>query len=56
MEEIPLPRILTITPSADGDSMVIISVADTRTGIPDSLMDQLFTPFATKKKTALASL
>ncbi|MCH9653109.1 MAG: PAS domain S-box protein [Planctomycetes bacterium] len=53
MEETPLPRILTITTSTTAGSMILISVADTGSGIPDSFMDQLFMPFSTTKKEGL---
>lgn len=53
MEETALPRVLTITLSPADDSMILISVTDTGTGIPAQFVNRLFTPFTTSKKEGL---
>jgi two-component system sensor kinase FixL len=42
-------RELTISTAGSGDEMIVISVADTGSGIAPELMPQLFQPFVTSK-------
>ncbi|RUM95968.1 PAS domain-containing sensor histidine kinase [Pseudaminobacter arsenicus] len=46
-------RELTVRTSSDGDSHVIIEIADTGSGIPDEIAARLFEPFVTSKANGM---
>jgi C4-dicarboxylate-specific signal transduction histidine kinase len=49
----PAQRRLRISTAADSDGMVVVSVSDRGTGIPDAAESQLYTPFFTTKPQGL---